>query len=160
MTHLIVYCQMTTHTCTYTCAHTHSSIPSPFPSLCYSQKLHCTKIKKRKANIFLKRTPIETYTWGLEKMPNVACNNSSFFNLNVIYVSTVEIQRCSQLNHTTDHGVKERFMSMGLALWTMLSQTHTVHTQVCFCECVWENVPGLWRVVWTVNHHWFWSLET
>lgn len=93
--------------------HTQLNTLSPSPFLCYNQKLHCTK-KKRKVNIFLKRTPVETYKWGLEKMPNVACNNSSF--LNVIYVSTVEIQRCSQLNHTTDHGVKERFTSMCLAL--------------------------------------------
>lgn len=56
-------------------------------SLCYNQKLQYTEEKK----YFSKKwTPIKTHKWGLEKMPNVACNTSSFLKSNCKYTRTVE----------------------------------------------------------------------
>lgn len=50
--------------------------------------------KKTKFHIFLKkrkRTPWRLYKWGLDKMPNVACNTSSFLKSKCKYVRTVEV---------------------------------------------------------------------
>lgn len=128
----------------------HHLYPHLSLSLCYNQKLQYTEEKKkRKFNIFLKkkRTPIKTHKLGLEKMPNVACNTSSFLKSNCKYTRTAKSESRSQLNNrwwyeTGGRGLCRCCLPEG----TVAKLTHLL-VKVCFKKCAGaldsQNEPAL-----------------